>query len=304
MNTKAFLVDALSGALDIGLGTPEDVLRFVTPELLAQHLPRPLWARLLTACLGAPKVDAQLVVDTIGVPNLCEHIPSTIMWTVISEIATRALGGVRSVAIPTAPAATAAKPVVSAPASVPTGPLPARTPTATPPRGVGVPTPSRGVPLAPPPPAAEAPARPTPQPATAAAKTSIPAPASSSQSLANLDLDDEDKTASPAGRARTPTGQRFRQSQTGIGRMTSASVAARRPQAIAQAPTTVGPAPTPAPGARPVRRGGTEVSELETETSVEKDWGEREIAVDDEQLVDWQASDETVTGAEGLTRKR
>lgn len=288
MNMKAFLVDALGSALEIGLGTPEDVLRFVTPELLAQHLPRPLWARLLTACLGAPKVDAQLVVDTLGVPNLCEHIPSTIIWNVISEIATRALGGVRSVAIPTAPAKSTVAPTAAARS-------------ATPPRGVAVSTPSRGVPLAPPPPAAEPAARPTPQPPSAAAKTNIPAPGS--QSLANLDLDDEDRTVSPAGRTRAPTGQRFRQSQTGLGRMTATSPAARRPQAVAQAPTTVGPAPTPAAG-RPVRRGSTEVSELETETSVEKDWGEREIAVDDEQLVDWQASDETVTGAESLTRKR
>ena len=60
MNIKAFFVDALGGALDLGIGTPEDVLRHVTPDVLAQHLPRPLWARLLTACLGAPRVDAQL----------------------------------------------------------------------------------------------------------------------------------------------------------------------------------------------------------------------------------------------------
>jgi hypothetical protein len=82
MNVKAFLVDALGGALDLGVATPDDVLRHVTPDLLAEYLPRPLWARLLTACLGAPRVDAQLVVETIGVPNLCEHLPSPIIWSV------------------------------------------------------------------------------------------------------------------------------------------------------------------------------------------------------------------------------
>ena len=93
MNIKAFFVDALSSALELNIGTPADVLRHVTPEVLAQHLPRPLWARLLTACLGAPRVDARIVVETIGIPNLCEHIPSPIIWTCVAEIAARSLVG-------------------------------------------------------------------------------------------------------------------------------------------------------------------------------------------------------------------
>ena len=92
MNIKAFFVDALDSALDLGIGTPDDVLRHVTPDVLATHLPRPLWARLLTACLGAPRVDAQLVVETIGIPNLCEHVPTSIIWACIAEIGARSLG--------------------------------------------------------------------------------------------------------------------------------------------------------------------------------------------------------------------
>ena len=49
MNLKSFLDTALSQALELGMGSPDDVIRHVTPELLATHLPRPLWARLLTA---------------------------------------------------------------------------------------------------------------------------------------------------------------------------------------------------------------------------------------------------------------
>ncbi|HEX7839790.1 MAG TPA: hypothetical protein VF469_20080, partial [Kofleriaceae bacterium] len=101
MNLKAFFVAALSSALDLGIATPDDVLRHVTPDVLAIHLPRPLWARLLTACVGAPHVDALLVVETIGVPNLCEHIPAPVIWSCIEELAHRALGGV-VVAAPTA----------------------------------------------------------------------------------------------------------------------------------------------------------------------------------------------------------
>ena len=62
MNVKNFFIDALSSALELSIATPDDVLKHVTPEILGTALPRPLWARLLTACLGAPRVDAQLVV--------------------------------------------------------------------------------------------------------------------------------------------------------------------------------------------------------------------------------------------------
>lgn len=92
MNLKAFLVAALGDALERAIATPDDVLRHVTPEVLATHLPRPLWARLITACLGAPRVDAQLVVETIGVPNLVEHVPLAITWACLREVAMRALG--------------------------------------------------------------------------------------------------------------------------------------------------------------------------------------------------------------------
>jgi hypothetical protein len=63
---------------------------------------------------------------------------------------------------------------------------------------------------------------------------------------------------------------------------------------------------------RTPRRTGTEVSEAETETAVENaDWRGREIAVDDSQLVDWQAdgaaSSSAITGDDDfsdLGRKR
>ena len=92
MNVKAFFSDALGQALELGIGTPEDVLKHITPDLLAQYLPKPLWARLFTACLGASRVDATLVVETIGIPNLCEHIPASVIWQCIAEIGARSLG--------------------------------------------------------------------------------------------------------------------------------------------------------------------------------------------------------------------
>ena len=267
VNLKAFFVASLSSALDLGIAVPDDVLRHVTPDVLAANLPRPLWARLLTACVGAPHVDAQLVVETIGVPNLCEHIPAPIIWACIEELALRALGGV-VIAAP-GQAAASSRPAAS------TAPV------------------SRPVPLtAPPPPPAET--RPTPPAMPAVVGPSIPAPGAGDEGDA---------------RSRLPPSQRFRQTNTGIGRLAANN--ARRPQAQA--------APTPPPPAEPapataiersaplprVKRGQTESDYIDSETFVggKDDW-KNALAVEDEQLVDWSAADETVTNGDELGRKR
>ncbi|MBS1119577.1 MAG: hypothetical protein H6Q90_1805 [Deltaproteobacteria bacterium] len=259
MNLKGFFVTTLSQALDLAIATPEDVLRHVTPDLLSQHLPRPLWARLLTACMGAPRVDAQLIVDTIGVPNLCEHIPVSVIWTCITEIAQRALGG--ESAVPTRPVFT---------------------------------RPSGAVPLSmtPPPPAEQ---RVAASSAPVAVGPTIPAPAQSlSDVVAALEADE--RTAAPL-RSRSPTQQRFRGSSTGIGRLSAA--ANRRPQA------TASPAAEPAPARRSP---GDADPYDETATGVGKDDWKSALAVEDEQLVDWSAADETLTSNEtrddGVGRKR
>jgi hypothetical protein len=279
MNIKAFFVDALAGALDLGIGTAEDVMRHVTPDVLAQHLPRPLWVRVLTACLGAPKVDSTLIVETIGVPNLAEHIPAPIIWACIADIARRALG--------TQAEELAASATASAFAS--------RKPPTNPPPLSAV--------LAPPPdelPASTAAAAPV------AIGPSIPAPTpqvAANQPLADLitelEQDGAPEPRNPSLRPRSPTSPRFRQSNTAVGRT---GIGGRRPMAAASA------TPQTAQGTgsvgRSPRRSGTEVSDAETdaETAVESgDWRGREIAVDDSQLVDWQAEVGTANSASAIT---
>lgn len=274
MNIKAFFVDALASAIDLGVGTPEDVLRHATPDVLAQHLPRPLWARLLTACLGAPKVDATLIVETIGLPNLAEHIPATIMWDCIADIAARALGTQDEVRVAAAATASAFAARKQSPTQQPVG-------------------------LAPPPEERRMAAAAS---APVAIGPSIPAPsptAAANQPLADL-ITELEQDGSPEPRLanlrpRSPTAPRFRQSNTAPGR---GSLGARRPQAAA---TPVPQAQGTGTVGRTPRRSGTEISEAETETAVENaDWRGREIAVDDSQLVDWQAdgaaSSSAITG--------
>jgi hypothetical protein len=273
VNLKAFFVTTLSSALDLGIAVPDDVLRWATPDVLAANLPRPLWARLLTACLGAPRVDSQLVVETIGVPNLCEHIPAQIIWGCIQELAVRSLSGV----------------VIATPAEAPS----------TRPQVLHSSPISRPIPLAtpPPPPAAEPKVASTPPMGVMGAMgTSIPSPGATAP---EHELD-------PAGRPRVPPGQRFRQASSGIGRLAN-NASARRPQAQAAPPA----APAAAEpdhvktGSMPrVKRGQSEGDfDLETYVGGKDDW-KNALAVEDEQLVDWSAADETVTTGEELGRKR
>ena len=266
MNLKAFFVASLQSALDLGIATAEDILKHVTPVVLAEHLPRPLWARLFTACLGAPKVDAQLVVETIGVPNLCEHVPAPLIWACLSDIGNRSLGK-----------AIDDQPILLRPKSVTTPPPP--------------PSPSSGrmKPLTAPPP--DVIAKPTNSPFAPPPMIgpTIPTPAGGSQSLqdivAELEAESRDErvTTPPPSRVRTPTQSRFRQSQTGsgIGRLATPASSSRRPQAQAMQPLA--------------RRGQTEAEDSETETSIGKEDWRSSIAVEEEQLVDWQASEETLT---------
>lgn len=281
MNIKAFFVDALASALDLGIGSAEDVLKHVTPDVLAQHLPRPLWARVLTACLGAPKVDATLVVETIGVPNIAEHIPTPIVWACIADIAARALGTQSEVI-----AATATASAFAARNKGPTKPPPSAV-------------------LSPPPDERPAAAAGASSSAPVAIGPSIPTPtptAAANQPLADL-ITELEQEGGPEPRLanlrpRSPTAPRFRQSNTAVAR--SSLIGTRRPQAAAT------PAPQTAQGTgtvgRTPRRSGTELSEAETETAVENsDWRGRDIAVDDSQLVDWQADPSTASSANAIT---
>jgi hypothetical protein len=106
-----------------------------------------------------------------------------------------------------------------------------------------------------------------------------------------------------AARSRLAPGQRFRPSNTGIGRLAANN--ARRPQAQA--------APTPPPAEPPVERaaalprvtrGQTESDfDLEISISGKDDW-KNALLVEDEQLVDWSASEETSTSGDEFGRKR
>jgi hypothetical protein len=264
MAMKEFLVSSLDAALELGIGTAEDVLKHVTPDVLAQHLPRPLWARLITACLGAPTVNAHLVVETIGIPNLCEHVPHKIMWCIVSDVALRALGTAR-------PAEMSRTEIAAAARARTTGPMPAAAPPSTATLSTSAPSP--------------APASPAPQPAASEAE---------------------------APRVRTTSRPPFRNSGTNAGAASRGALStggsgARRPQAATapqdRTPVAIQvPAPQPASalvGSRvtpPSTRRGNASSDFDIDTDVRaENWKGKDVDVDEDQLIDWASSDETLT---------
>lgn len=288
MSLTLFFVDAFSSALDRGIASPAELIRHVTPEVLSVHLPRHLWARLLTACLGAPRVDAGVIVDTIGIPNLCEHMPKPLLWACLAEIAATALGGKVATATPTATAA----------------PTATATQTATP--APAAPTPARSAAtdtLLPPPPSARRPgssgdeARAAANPSAFAASltTNHSAPAPSA-------VPSEAASASDSGRTRTPTRPPARTLGTSRSPV-AAGASSRRPQ-VAAAPPTPPPGATPAAAVPAPPRSLARDLDFEVETDIHMDWKDKEpIPVTDE-MVDWPAAEETASGAQLDRNKR
>jgi hypothetical protein len=316
-----FLTDALTSALEQDVMSADDALRFLTPDVLAASMPRPLWARLITACLGAVRVDSALVVETVGIPNLCEHAPHSVVWACLADAAARELGD-SSLALPV-PAELAAPlgveptldPALIEPVtSPPSLPLPLDAQRAshlagltTPPSGTRVPVTAGGPgewmragampqPLAitPPP----APREPEPEMRTAvqAPPTPIPAP-SPVASPPTLDmLDDLDDPIAPppapsaGARMRGGPRQPMRPPSTNAARATAHTT--RRPQAQAATP----------PATTPPRRDKTELSDYDIATDIRSADEFRTPGGDD--LVEWTSDGDPVGGNDELGRKR
>lgn len=209
MATPAFFTAALSAALEQGQATAQDVLAFATPEVIAASLPRPLWTRLLTAALGAPGLASADVVDTVGIANLCEHVPAPILWRCLASIADRSLAG----ATPGTDQ--------SSPRGLRTPPPPAVTTPPPPPIAV---TPTPVVPAPPPPIMSPSPA--------AAERGRAAADAEVDSALESLELGDEPRP--------------YRPPSMSSGRP-MAGASSRRPQRRSVAPEPITPSATAAP---------------------------------------------------------
>jgi hypothetical protein len=325
----AFLTAALESALHNGVATPDDVLRHATPDVLAAHVPRPVWSRLIKTCLEAPRVDARLVVETIGMKTLCDTVPPNIMYGCLAEIAMRALGK-GLVASPPASVVAASAPVM--PSGAPVSAMPPISRMATPPHGTRidasgrVATPPAGATTA----AAAAakaavasgtpPKGTTPDPASEVTRVAHP-PAELSKIAAEKDVRGEPTRvgAPPREPEPQPLGEPPAPPSRGPGATTRANQATqpptggRRPQAsagAAQIPPTgreTGANAKLARGTPTSARRVSTATDFEIETDVNEQWkrtgqqppasgsGAIDIQVDEVDLVDWSSSEETAT---------
>jgi len=315
MSLTTFLTAALESALDTGMAAPEDVLRHATPVVLGTSLPRPVWAKLIAACLAAPRTDAKLIVDTVGIGTLCEHVPAPIMWACLSEIAVRALGRGLVAAPPPAPQPVAAPPPQPVPqpvATAPSAPVPTSTPRA--PTAPVVPTPSPRAPTAPAvavtPPLAPAPAVAAPPLDAAGEITRVAAAPLDLAKIAADKSDPRGETTRVGSRPSEPEPlgdpPALPRAPGATSRASQAMSATRRPQASAPAsPPKTAPRGTPPPVAT---RRATTATDFEIETDVSEQWKKpveaAAVPVDDDQLIDWAQSEETATTGDKYDRKR
>lgn len=108
---QAFLREVLGAGLELGHLRAEDVLRHVPPDVLVEVLPKGLVATLFAKALGARALDADLMLATLGLDAICEHVPHQRLWQSVEAAMRQALDGTAAVAAPAKPLAVASAPI-------------------------------------------------------------------------------------------------------------------------------------------------------------------------------------------------
>ncbi|MCA9666598.1 MAG: hypothetical protein KC503_13445 [Myxococcales bacterium] len=89
-NYEKWLAIVLAAALDHDILQPDDVLRYVTPEVLASHLPPDVMSNVLAASLTAGQMTAEVILRTAGPGVLSRYVPPDILWSAVREASRRA----------------------------------------------------------------------------------------------------------------------------------------------------------------------------------------------------------------------
>ncbi len=84
---RKWMLVLLEEAFKLGVLIPEDMLRHVTPAVLATDFPPTLVAQVLQAGMNHDAFDPGLVLETLGVANLAEYVPLSVLWSCINEAA-------------------------------------------------------------------------------------------------------------------------------------------------------------------------------------------------------------------------
>ena len=85
-----WLAVVIASALDNDIMTPDDVLGYVTPEVLAAHLPPDVMSNILAASLKAGMMSPEVILKTTGPDVLTRYVPPNILWASVVSAARRA----------------------------------------------------------------------------------------------------------------------------------------------------------------------------------------------------------------------
>jgi hypothetical protein len=87
---EKWLAIVVAAALDHDVLGPADVLRFITPEVLASHLPPDVMSALLGASLEAGQMTAEVILRAVGPAMLARYVPPDLLWSAVRDAARRA----------------------------------------------------------------------------------------------------------------------------------------------------------------------------------------------------------------------
>ena len=84
---RKWIAVLLEEGLRLGVLSPEDILRHMTPAVLATDLPPTLVASVLQAGLDGNRFEPVVVVQTLGAEQLAEHMPLPLLWSCLEDAA-------------------------------------------------------------------------------------------------------------------------------------------------------------------------------------------------------------------------
>jgi hypothetical protein len=87
---ERWLAVVIASALDNDIMTPDDILAYVTPEILAAHLPPDVMSNILAASLKAGMMTAEVILKTTGPDVLTRYVPPNVLWASVLSAARRA----------------------------------------------------------------------------------------------------------------------------------------------------------------------------------------------------------------------
>ena len=87
---EKWLAIVMAAALDHNVLQPEDVIRHVTPAILAAHLPPDVMSNVLAASLTAGQMTPEVILRSAGPGVLSRYIPPDVLWQAVTEAAKRA----------------------------------------------------------------------------------------------------------------------------------------------------------------------------------------------------------------------